>query len=137
MKSVMEKLLSLSSAGKLENLRLSPSSSLPLILDYCLVLGLCCVNKTSGLVVEVEWHNSTKSEFGCAVSFHLNSYHSMSFLSHSFSRTRLMRENVLFGEFFMTGPQVPQPEMEISRSVVVLNVKTNTNTKTEPAVKPF
>ena len=32
-----------------------------------------------------------------------------------------MREKVLFGEFYMVEPQVPKPEMEMSRSVVVLS----------------
>lgn len=30
-----------------------------------------------------------------------------------------MREKVLFGEFYVTGPQVPKPVMEMNRSVVV------------------
>lgn len=32
-----------------------------------------------------------------------------------------MREEVLFGEFYVGGPQVSKPEMEMSRSVVVLS----------------
>lgn len=80
------------------------------MLYCCLVLGLCCVNSASGLAVEVAWLTLNQLSSIFVSQFLLLS----ECLSHSFSRARLMREKVVFGEFYVTGPQALEPEMEMS-----------------------